>query len=597
MGCQLFHKDYPMHNQQVKFHDVCLLPCCESASRRSVSLELVHSDLHGPLPATANGFKYWISFTDDASRYRRCWLLHKQSEAFDAFKHYKAWAEKQTGKSLKSFRDDKGGEYMSNEWERFMLEHGIERQHTVRATPQQNGVAERTNRILDEGVASLLSDSHFPARFCGEALSCYLHTLNLSPSAAVSGKTPFEAFYRRKPSVSHLRVFGCRAYAHVQKDKRRPFEPKSRKCVFVGYPVDYKAWKCWDPATNEVFICRDVRFVETEMPGAELGLSGPRYEPLRGVQPGSVGELAGNVPAPSVSSPSVPPVDPASTHSDNADSDSDSEPDLDDSNDADFVPPVLPDSPSPSPSPERDSPHPDFPPSPSASSPSPSPSSSSDSDSDSANARPPVRTRSHSRSPSAESSPEPELCASSPASPSDARDSRSPSVPYVTRSGRSSRPMREWWKVDHPYQHAREQRRAGRSGSTPESASEADIVALEDANCVRALSEAELIEYGFLTSGSEPHSYKEAMRCDDAGLWLEACQYEYNALQQHDVWELCELPTGRKAVGCRWVYRIKTNSDGTVEKYRARLVAQGFSQKPHLDYTETFAPVAKFVSL
>ena len=60
-------------------------------------------------------------------------------------------------------RDDERGEYMSNEWERFMLENGIERQHTIRATPQQNGVAERTNRILDKGAASLLSDSHFPA--------------------------------------------------------------------------------------------------------------------------------------------------------------------------------------------------------------------------------------------------------------------------------------------------------------------------------------------------------------------------------------------------------------------------------------------------
>src|SRR3984885_10126689 len=166
----------------------------------SLPLELVHSDLHGPLPATANGFKYWISFTDDASRYRRCWLLHKKSEAFDAFKHYKAWAEKQTGKSLKSFRDDKGGEYMSNEWERFMLEHGIERQHTVRATPQQNGVAERTNRILDEGVASLLSDSHFPARFWGEALSCYLHTLNLSPQG---GWSPILLFFSVRLLLNH----------------------------------------------------------------------------------------------------------------------------------------------------------------------------------------------------------------------------------------------------------------------------------------------------------------------------------------------------------------------------------------------------------
>ena len=58
--------------------------------------------------------------------------------------------EKQAGKSIKALRDDKGGEYMSNEWENFMAEHGIERQHT-RATPQQNGVAECTNQILDKG--------------------------------------------------------------------------------------------------------------------------------------------------------------------------------------------------------------------------------------------------------------------------------------------------------------------------------------------------------------------------------------------------------------------------------------------------------------
>ena len=63
-----------------------------------------------------------------------------------------------------------------------------------------------------------------------------------------------------------------------------------------------------------------------------------------------------------------------------------------------------------------------------------------------------------------------------------------------------------------------------------------------------------------LTSGSEPCTYKEAMKRDDAGLWQEASQYEFDALQKHDVWELCELPPGRKAVGCRWVYRIKTST-------------------------------------
>lgn len=62
--------------------------------------------------------------------------------------------------------------------------------------PQQNGVSERTNRILDNGIASLLSDAHLSSTFWGEALSCFIHLLNLSPSASLEGKTPYEAFYK-----------------------------------------------------------------------------------------------------------------------------------------------------------------------------------------------------------------------------------------------------------------------------------------------------------------------------------------------------------------------------------------------------------------
>ena len=373
--------------------------------------------------------------------------------------------------------------------------------------------------------------------------------------AAVSGKTLFEVFYNWKLTVSHLCVFGCRAYAHVQKDKRSAFQPKSRKCIFLGYPLDYKGWKCWDPVTGDVFISCDVKFVEMEMPGAELDLPGPHYEPLSG----SVGDVTGSVPIPS-DSPLVPSVDPATSHSDDSDSDSGSEPDLDDSNDPSFVPP-------PSAHPDSDSdsntvPHPHFAPSPSASPPS-------------------------TPEPDTSASPEPRSTVS-PAPLSQTHDSGTcpaASGPYVTHSGCSVHPTGEWWKVSHPYQYAREQHRCSRrSGSDSESAAEAEIAALEDANSVRALSASELIEYAFLTSGLEPRTYKEVMSQDDAGLWHEASQQEYNALLEHGVWELCELPPGRKAVGCRWEYCIKMKSDGSVDRYKARLVAKGFSQKLHLDY-------------
>src|SRR5271169_3517065 len=524
----------------------------QSTSRRLHPLELIHSDLHGPLPPTAGAYKYWISFTDDASRYRRCWLLKAKSEAFDAFKQYKAWAEKQTGKSIKALRDDKGGEYMSNQWEKFMQDHGIERQHTTRATPQQNGVAERTNRILDEGITSLLSHANLPARFWGEALSSFLHTLNRSPSAALLGKTPHEAFYNRIPSVSHLRVFGCRAYAHVQKDKRSAFQPKSRKCIFLGYPIDYKGWKCWDPIVGDVFISRDVRFVETEMPGADLGLSGPRYEPMSG----SVGELAGKKQAPSTSSnsspSSVPSVDPVSAHSDDCGSDCASESDSDHFSTPDFVSDSVP-----------VTPHSDFVPETPDRSVSPldrdviSPVHSESSSG--------LRTPQPSSDADLEHSPSPEPTPSvSPEPASDSRDSSPPVAgqPYVTRSGRTSRPLQEWWKVDHPYKHARELHRETRRSGSSESTADASIAALEEANSLRTLSDSELIEYAFLTSGSEPQTYKEAMSRDDAGLWHEASQLEYDSMHKHGVWELCELLAGRKAVACCWVFCIKTTRLG-----------------------------------
>ena len=86
--------------------------------RASKPLELVHSDVHGPLPVQSrHHYKYWITFIDDFSRYWAVLPLKDKSGAFAAFKQFKAFAENQLGCSIKALRDDKGGEYMSSEWE------------------------------------------------------------------------------------------------------------------------------------------------------------------------------------------------------------------------------------------------------------------------------------------------------------------------------------------------------------------------------------------------------------------------------------------------------------------------------------------------
>ena len=127
-------------------------PFPPSSSRASKPLQLVHSDVHGPVKvSTHQGYRYWVTFIDDYSRFKAVYLLKQKSETFAAFKQFKAWAENVTGAKLGTLRDDKGGEYMSREFEVFCIEHGIQRQHTVRNQPQQNGVAERSNRTMEEG--------------------------------------------------------------------------------------------------------------------------------------------------------------------------------------------------------------------------------------------------------------------------------------------------------------------------------------------------------------------------------------------------------------------------------------------------------------
>src|ERR1700761_4007116 len=253
-------------------------PCLAGKQHRNVNkvatshakglLDLIHTDLHGPVPVqTPDGFKYWLTFIDDHSRHWSISLLKNKSDAFTALKHYKALMENHTGRKIKAVRDDKGGEWMSNAQKHFFAEQGIQFQHTVRAEPHQNGVAERANRTIAEHVTAMLTESHLPPSFWGFGVMTYVYVHNRSPTSAVSNSVPWTLMHKKKPDVSNLRVFGCTAYVHIKKDQRKGLSSHTQKCVFIGYPQEYKAWLFYNPITRKQIISKDAEFDERYFPG------------------------------------------------------------------------------------------------------------------------------------------------------------------------------------------------------------------------------------------------------------------------------------------------------------------------------------------
>ena len=118
------------------------------------------------------------------------------------------------------------------------------------------------NRTLVEAVRSMLFGAKLPDKFWAETLSTAAYLLNRSPTKAVKGMTPYEAWTGVKPQVDHLRVFGCQAYAQIPRDERKKLNSKSRRCILLGYGTETKGYRLYDPHRQKVFFSRNVIFNE-----------------------------------------------------------------------------------------------------------------------------------------------------------------------------------------------------------------------------------------------------------------------------------------------------------------------------------------------
>jgi transposase InsO family protein len=429
-------------------------PFPSSNNRSKEILDLIHSDVWGPMPVKSlGGSLYYIIFIDDYSRKTWLYLLKTKDEVFSKFQEFKAGIENLTNKKIKTLRTDNGGECTSKEFVAFYKSAGIRRELIVPHNPQQNGVAERKNRSIEETVKALLNDQGLSMLLWGEAAMTTIYVQNRSPRRILKDMTPEESFSGKKPNVENLKILGCPVYSHIPKDKRNKLEPSGKKGIFVGYSDSSKAYRIYILKQHKIEASRDVTFNE------KMAFKKSIEETI---------EEEEN-------------EEPTEESTENQDDEKE---------------------------------QPDHP---------MQPCETIDSDN-----IPKTRKR--------------------------------PTWLEAT--------LQDAERLKVPEGTFRKSKKTKRYSSYA-------------AYMTKLLDE-------------EPTTFEEAVQ---KGQWKEAMTEEHQSIMKNDVWEIVPRPKEKSVVTSKWVYKIKHAADGSMDKYKARFVARGLSQKKEEDYDETFAPVARYTSI
>ncbi|KAG5459893.1 MAG: hypothetical protein BJ554DRAFT_8131, partial [Olpidium bornovanus] len=149
-----------------------------------------------------------------------------------------------------------GGEHCSGCYDTELVDSGIVRQQTICDTPEQNRVAERLNRTLEERVRATLVATRLPSRLWAEIWLATVKIYNHSPHSGINFKLPIveiDPAHHSHPDVSRFRILGSTCYSHLPRDQRKTkLSPAGEKLILVGYSDTSKGYKLWNPVTDEI---------------------------------------------------------------------------------------------------------------------------------------------------------------------------------------------------------------------------------------------------------------------------------------------------------------------------------------------------------
>ena len=201
-------------------------------------------------------------FLDDFSHYLWVYPIRNKSDVFTKFLHFFALVKTQFKSSIKAFQCDNGGEYKNSRFLKHFATNGINVRFSCPHTSQQNGKSERMIQTINNAIRSLLFQAKISLIYRAEALNTAAHVLNILPSSAIGNKTPHSILFGQTPSYDHLRVFGSLCFPNINHFYAHKLSPRSKPCLFLGYPLHHRLYRCLDLQTNRIIISRHVIFNE-----------------------------------------------------------------------------------------------------------------------------------------------------------------------------------------------------------------------------------------------------------------------------------------------------------------------------------------------
>ncbi|WVZ88908.1 hypothetical protein U9M48_035375 [Paspalum notatum var. saurae] len=197
--------------------------------------ELLHMDTVGlARVASVSGKWYVLVVVDDFSWFSWVFFMEFKDEAFGFVRDLVLRLRNESHKAMRAIRSDNGGEFRNSRFENFCRDLGLEHQFSSPYTPPQNGVVERKNRTLVEMARTMLDEHRTPRRFWAEAVNTACYIANRIFLRAFLGKTSYELWFRRQPSVKHLRAFGCRCFVLKKAGHLDKFESRCLDGIFLG---------------------------------------------------------------------------------------------------------------------------------------------------------------------------------------------------------------------------------------------------------------------------------------------------------------------------------------------------------------------------